>query len=712
MKKFILCILFFLGFIITGYAEQEFLTSEGKVILGLSPQEARRKFGLPYLAGEDIWFYNQPSEFFVYFSSPDIYLYPESVEITTGIPLELKVYASSFGGIKDISSQANFIIDRPQDFVFKKRNVIIPNYEGQYWIRAEYQGRQSNLIQVKVKKTKRKKLEKSTLLNINVFPFMPIASKGDKINFIALGTFLHPSGRYIVKDITELAEWFIGFNDRVTKTNSNYIEFDYSGSYKVFCRYMEIESLPQQVQIKEEPVIYSEGLKNIQLIPDFMLVPCDSFFEIKAWATYHDNRIEDISKKISYRIEDKEIVEKKEDNLFYASTPGITNITVSVQGIESLPAKVIVLKRGRAMGWEEFSSIYKEKSLQMRPSDLLNDFQKSVEQLEKNMFQDKKISFIRIVPDYLEVALGKEIKFNAEGVFTDGSTLDITYIGNWSSSNPFVAEVFQGKGKAYSQGSTQIYLEYQGLKSQPATLIIKPKELISIVVSPKNSKIFMGDNGFLKATGYFTDSSSEDITFEVSWQMDKKIISIKKGKVYPRWLGKTNVWAYLNNIKSLPAEVVVVFSWIWFLLMLLKMFLFLLGITLVIFLVLYLIVQKRKKKILYLLSNPQKFIITLYKNVEDILRVFGFGRQNFIPPLHYAMMIEEKYRIKDNLFTKIALIFEEAKYSQHIIKTEDAQIFLSNYNEFLKRIKLVYGKFTFFVKYCLVLCRCLPFYIY
>jgi hypothetical protein len=123
----------------------------------------------------------------------------------------------------------------------------------------------------------------------------------------------------------------------------------------------------------------------------------------------------------------------------------------------------------------------------------------------------------------------------------------------------------------------------------------------------------------------------------------------------------------------------------------------------ILFLVLYFLTEKQKNKLISLCKNPREFIINLYGNLRGVLIIFGSRYSGILAPLSYAEWVEHRYSIKNNLFLQFTAKFEEAKYSQHILKSEDVSLVLNDYNDFLKILFSNQKKFYLVLRYCLTL---------
>jgi hypothetical protein len=129
----------------------------------------------------------------------------------------------------------------------------------------------------------------------------------------------------------------------------------------------------------------------------------------------------------------------------------------------------------------------------------------------------------------------------------------------------------------------------------------------------------------------------------------------------------------------------------------------------IVFIISFLLTEREKNKLrLYFKTNPRGFIICLYDNTKKILANFGLRSENFTPPLSFAELVEDRYSMKDNFFSKFTKKFEEAKYSKHILESKDCSLVLNDYNDFLKILFSGYNKFFLFLKYLILILQRTP----
>jgi trimeric autotransporter adhesin len=134
------------------------------------------------------------------------------------------------------------------------------------------------------------------------------------------------------------------------------------------------------------------------------------------------------------------------------------------------------------------------------------------------------IGVITVTPTNPVAAKGTTVKFKAVATFSDASVQDITTQATWASDKLAVAQVSNsapdnGLASAVSPGTAKISATLGG-KIGMTTLTVTPATLSSITVTPVNPTVAAGSTLQFKATGTFSDSSTQDITTQVVWSSD------------------------------------------------------------------------------------------------------------------------------------------------------------------------------------------------
>ena len=163
------------------------------------------------------------------------------------------------------------------------------------------------------------------------------------------------------------------------------------------------------------------------------------------------------------------------------------------------------------------------------------------------------ISSIAITPNSMTtLAIGAVQPFIAIATYTDGSTVNISYVATWVSSDTTVATIAQwGKVTGVATGSTNITVSMSGITSP--VLSVRVKQLYSLTVTPNPpGYLAVGSTQQFTATGTFTDSSTADITDQVMWTNNSTIVATISTTGLATGLGggTTFITASLSEITS------------------------------------------------------------------------------------------------------------------------------------------------------------------
>ena len=128
------------------------------------------------------------------------------------------------------------------------------------------------------------------------------------------------------------------------------------------------------------------------------------------------------------------------------------------------------------------------------------------------------LSSIAITPASTVLAPGSTVNYQAVGIYSDSSR---QFLANatWASSNPSVVSIGLGTGIATGQsaGSANITATYQAITSNSASVVVENTALVSIAVTPVTASVPEGVSTAFTATGTFADSSTQNLTSNVTW---------------------------------------------------------------------------------------------------------------------------------------------------------------------------------------------------
>jgi trimeric autotransporter adhesin len=124
-------------------------------------------------------------------------------------------------------------------------------------------------------------------------------------------------------------------------------------------------------------------------------------------------------------------------------------------------------------------------------------------------------------PPLASIAAGTAYPFTATGVYSDGSTADLTALATWSSSDDSVATISNAAGSygvadGVAPGSAVVTATFED-RSEAAELTVTGAYLVAIAVTPSGASAPAGGTEPLTATGTFSDGSTQDLTAGAGW---------------------------------------------------------------------------------------------------------------------------------------------------------------------------------------------------
>ena len=151
---------------------------------------------------------------------------------------------------------------------------------------------------------------------------------------------------------------------------------------------------------------------------------------------------------------------------------------------------------------------------------------------------------LAVEPLNSSMPVGATKQFQATGTFSDSSTHDMTQQVLWSSSAPGTATITNlGLASSLTTGSTTV-TAMQGAVSVSTTLTVSNVTLVSIAISPSNSRVQKGTSLQFTAVGTYSDGSTATLT-NVSWRSSKNNLANmrKNGILHAKKAGTLTVSA-------------------------------------------------------------------------------------------------------------------------------------------------------------------------
>ena len=162
---------------------------------------------------------------------------------------------------------------------------------------------------------------------------------------------------------------------------------------------------------------------------------------------------------------------------------------------------------------------------------------------------------IGITPVNPSIAKGTPLQFTASGINSDGSPVVKTTSVSWISSNNSVATIDPATGYAstLTVGTTTIRATDAATGiTDVTTLTVTDATLSSLVVTPVTRSIAKGTTLQFKATGIYSDLSTQDVTSSVTWSslpLNNSVASISNA-------AGTNGLASALNVGSLTISAI------------------------------------------------------------------------------------------------------------------------------------------------------------
>ncbi len=162
------------------------------------------------------------------------------------------------------------------------------------------------------------------------------------------------------------------------------------------------------------------------------------------------------------------------------------------------------------------------------------------------------LSSISVSSDSSKLTIGDTAKLAVTGLYSDGSTADLTESAVFSVSDEAVGTVSGNIFTAVSAGTADVKATYGDLTSDAITItVLAGPELKSINVSVKPAKIEISETAVLSVTGYYSDGSTADLTSTASVQFDSTMGRLESsGKFYPAKIGSVTFTAEYGGFTS------------------------------------------------------------------------------------------------------------------------------------------------------------------
>ena len=162
------------------------------------------------------------------------------------------------------------------------------------------------------------------------------------------------------------------------------------------------------------------------------------------------------------------------------------------------------------------------------------------------------IKSIQVSPSTASMAKGTNLQLSATATLTDGSNQDVTHSVTWSSSGSSVCTVSSGALVLAVGTGTCTATATSGSVTGSATLSITAATLTGITITPPNPSVNSGGSLQLKATGTFSDGTTQDMTASLVYVSSKPLVALVTpgGLLQGLAPGTTTITASLGSVST------------------------------------------------------------------------------------------------------------------------------------------------------------------
>jgi trimeric autotransporter adhesin len=141
----------------------------------------------------------------------------------------------------------------------------------------------------------------------------------------------------------------------------------------------------------------------------------------------------------------------------------------------------------------------------------------------------QSVTSVAITPNPATIARDTQQRFKATATLADGTTQDVSTSVSWVSSTPTVATISNypaGQATGFSTGTTTIGALIEG-KWATAQLTVTSAAMAKLVITPTApANVALGGTQQYKATGRFSDLTTQDLTNQVTWSSSEPGVAV------------------------------------------------------------------------------------------------------------------------------------------------------------------------------------------
>ncbi|MEK7286886.1 MAG: Ig-like domain-containing protein [Nitrospirota bacterium] len=172
-----------------------------------------------------------------------------------------------------------------------------------------------------------------------------------------------------------------------------------------------------------------------------------------------------------------------------------------------------------------------------------------------DLIKGASLTRLTLTPSQQVLALGEEVVFTAESVWSNGEKRDVTQKVKWQSSDRAIATFFnlggQERALAVGVGTSTISALFESLE-QTALIVVTPSPIKALKINATQTTIEMGQQQAFTVAGIMGNGLSQDLTLGVLWSSSDKNVAVisPTGQVTALSAGVTSIAAASGTIHA------------------------------------------------------------------------------------------------------------------------------------------------------------------
>jgi hypothetical protein len=313
----------------------------------------------------------------------------------------------------------------------------------------------------------------ATLTGLEISPLGATAPVGVSLPFVATGRYTDGS----TQDLTAQATWSCGSPDIASISNAAGSE---GRAYALSLGVTTVQAIFGGQVARTSLTVTQAVLASIQVSPASVRIANLTWARFSAVGVWTDGSTQDLTSQVTWAASD-------------ASLASLSNVAPSKGRATALAPGSVTVTATRA-------GVTGSASLVITSATL---------------------SQLQLTPPAPSAAAGLTLPLKAQGLFSDGTSQELTDFVSWSSAAPAVASVSSASGSeglvsAQTSGTAVISATALGVTNQ-VTFTVNAALLVSLGVTPASATVPAGLTQAFVATGTFTDGTTADVTAQASW---------------------------------------------------------------------------------------------------------------------------------------------------------------------------------------------------